>query len=117
MSEDNKEMTPEERQRLMDFILNHQAQFAVNQQKSDGRIDRLEGVMKLVVRAGLRERKETREKINALIASQMHTDEALARVQMRTDEALARMADAQAHSDARLDALIDIVRNERNGKS
>ena len=38
----------------------------------DARIDRLERVMKLVVRAGLRERKDTRAKLNALIDAQMH---------------------------------------------
>ncbi len=120
MSEEDKDMTPEERQRQMDFILNQQGQFAANLQQSEvygksdtHRIDRLERVMKLVVRAGLRERKDTREKINSLIDSQTRTNEALARMA----DAQANLADAQAHSDARLDALIDIVRNERNGKS
>ena len=118
MSEED--MTPEERQRTMDFILNQQAQFAANQQRSDARIDRLERVMKLALRAGLRERKETREKINALIASQIRTDESLVHTNeslARTNEALARMADAQAHTDKRLDALIDVVHDGRNGKS
>ncbi len=70
----------------------------------DERIDRLERVMKLVVRAGLRERKDTRAKINALINAQMHTE-----------GALARLAEAQAHTDRRLDALIDIVESGRSG--
>jgi hypothetical protein len=113
MSEEDEDMTPEERRRQMDFILNQQAQFAANHQRSEERIGRLERVMKLVVRAGLRERKETREKINALIASQTQVNEALTRMA----DAQANLADAQAHSDARLDALIDIVRNGRNGKS
>ena len=105
-------MTDEERQRQMDFILEHQAHFAANMQvlqedmqmfqenmltlqeadaRAGQRIDRLEQVLKLAIRAGLRERRESREKINALIAAQH------------------RMADAQTHSDQRLDALIDFV--------
>jgi hypothetical protein len=97
----------------MDFILNQQAQFVTNMQKLEGqqaqfaanmqkleaaderankRIDRLERVLKLVISAGLRERKERRESIKALIASQTHTDQ-------------------------RLDVLIDIVNEGRNGKS
>jgi DNA repair exonuclease SbcCD ATPase subunit len=42
---------------------------------------------------------------------------ALADAQIKTDEALTRLAEAQAHTDQRLDALIDIVREWRNGKS
>jgi hypothetical protein len=91
-------MTDEERQRQMDFIVEQQAQFTVNMQKLEEadtraakRIDRLERVMKLVIRAGLRERKEMRESLKALIASQAHTDQ-------------------------RLDALINVVNEGRNGK-
>jgi chromosome segregation ATPase len=63
-------------------------------------------------------------KIEALTDAQIRTEDALARLsaaqerlaesQRRTDEAMARLADSQAHSDRRLDALIDIVRNGRN---
>jgi uncharacterized protein YdgA (DUF945 family) len=69
----------------------------------------------------------TEETLIKLEAAQIRTDEArayadarmaaLADAQIRTDEALARLADAQAHTDQRLDALIDIVREQRNGKS
>lgn len=105
-------MTDEERQRQMDFILESQAQFAANaqrlgeaDQRAAARVGRLERVVKLAIRAGLRERRDTREKINALIDSQQ-----------RTEAALTRLAEAQAHTDTRLDALIDIVREGRNGK-
>lgn len=91
-------MTDEERRRQMDFIILQQAQFAANMQmlqeadaRASKRIDRLERVLKFAVRAGLRERRESREKMNALIDAQH------------------RMADAQTHSDQRLDALIDFV--------
>jgi hypothetical protein len=42
--------------------------------------------------------------------------EALADAQIRTEESLAHLAEAQAHTDQRLDALIDIVRESRNGQ-
>lgn len=111
-------MTDEERQRTMDFILAQQAQFWASIQKleasrakheeshaqieetqrgeavktnlHDHLMDRLERILKLVVRAGLRERKQTRERMEAL-------------------------RESQAHSDKRLDVLIDIVREQRNG--
>jgi chromosome segregation ATPase len=41
----------------------------------------------------------------------------LADAQIRTEDALKQLAEAQAHTDRRLDALIDIVRGERNGQS
>ncbi len=145
-------MTDEERQRQMDFILNQQAQFSVNIQKleesqlrfekaqtiADGRIDRLERIAKLMVRAGLRARRQMREQderyerrfaafTDALIAIEDRfaanerrfaesftavTDAlaALAKAQTRTEESI-------AHTDRRLDALIDIVNAGRNGRS
>lgn len=97
-------MTDEERQRQMDFILEQQAQFTVDMEalkatdeRAVRRLDRLERVLTLAIRAGQRERKETREKFNALA------------------EAMSKMAEAQAHTDGRLDALIDIIQQGRNG--
>ena len=57
--------------------------------------------------------------INELAAKQSRTEEALAKLaeaQARTDVALKQLAEAQAHTDRRMDALIDIVQGERNGK-
>ncbi len=73
------------------------------------RLDRLERIVKLMIKAGLRARREGErqdEKINMLINSQI-----------KTDEQIAKLTESQAHSDRRLDALIDIVREGRNGKS
>ena len=55
----------------------------------------------------------TEVKMAALTDAQIKTDEALSRLA----EAQAKLAESQAHSDHRLDALIDIVREWRNGKS
>jgi len=74
------------------------------------RLDRLERIAKLMVRAGLRERKETREKINVLIDAQL-----------RTEDAMGRMAQAQTSTEEKLNALIatveKIVSERGNGKA
>lgn len=113
-------MTDEERQRTMDFILDQQSRFwagmqkleesqakieetqrdvAVKTNRHDYQMDRLERILKLVIKAGRRERKHAREQ-----------DE-------RFEHRMEALRESQAHSDKRLDALIDIVREQRNGKS
>jgi hypothetical protein len=52
-------------------------------------------------------------KIAALADAQIKTESAL----LRLAEAHTKLAESQAHTDQRLDALIDIVRELRNGKS
>ena len=106
-------MTDEELNRKFDIVAEHLATVAVNQQKSDARIDRLERVLSLAIRSYRRERKETREKFDALIAAQMHTDESLAKLA----QAQSNLAESLEHTDKRLDTLIDIVRDNRNGNS
>jgi hypothetical protein len=119
-------MNDEERQRQMDFILNQQAKFEANigrlgddhersvrdHERAIKRIDRLERVVKLAIRAGARERKEFRERINALVDAQMKTEAAHA----ETEAALALLAVYQVHGEKRLDALIDMIMKNRNGK-
>jgi hypothetical protein len=96
-SEEEKAMTNEERQRTMDFIVTQQAQFAVNFDKAEVRVSRLERVVKLIIKAGLRTRTQLRER-----------DESFER-------RMEALRESQAHSDKRLDVLIDIVREQRNG--
>ena len=91
-------MSNEQIERKMEFIVETLAQLAVNDQKHDLRLSRLERIAKLMVRAGLRERQTRSE-----------ADERLAR-------ALTVLAESQTHTDSRLDALIDIVRQQRNGE-
>jgi hypothetical protein len=95
-------MTDEEVNRKFDLVAEHLANIAQAQMKTDGRIDRLERIVKLAVRAGLRERRNTREKINALIAASERADErmeALAAAQERTDEQMKALAAAQKRSE------------------
>ena len=80
------------------------------------RFDRLERIVKLMVTAGLRARSKVREqdeKINMIIDLQIKNEERFG----KNEERFARLAESQAHTDRRLDAFIDIVRNDRNGRS
>ena len=104
-------MTDEERQRAMDFIVAQQARNSVEIEKlieaqrkaelrferDEFRLNRDERILKLVISAGRRERRTRSE-----------ADE-------RLTKALAVLAESQAHTDNRLDALIDIVQQQRNG--
>jgi hypothetical protein len=75
---------------------------------TEDRLDRLERIARLMVRAGLRARREMRQqddKITILIDAQL-----------RNEERFAKLAESQAHTDRRLDALIDIIKESRNGK-
>lgn len=77
--------------------------------KIEERLDRLERIAKLLVRAGLRARREMRQqddKITIMIDAQI-----------KNEERFAQLAESQKHTDRRLDALIDVVKQGRNGKS
>jgi ABC-type transporter Mla subunit MlaD len=110
------EMTNEEIQRTMDFILGQQAQIAASfqrqeeERKRDGaRIKRLEEAFQLV--AQLAQATETR--LERLETSSTNLEARTSNLDARMEE----LAAAQAHADERLSALIDIVREDRNGKS
>jgi hypothetical protein len=102
-------MTNDEIQRTMEFILGHQAQFAANIQRLQEerirdrpRLTRLEESFQLLVRLA------------------ENTDTRLERLESNTsalEANMAALAAAQTHTDERLSALIDIVREDRNGKS
>jgi hypothetical protein len=87
------------------FYLNSQ----LPMKNAEERLDRLERIAKLLVRAGLRARREMRQqddKITIMIDAQI-----------KNEERFAELAESQKHTDRRLDALIDIVKEGRNGKS
>ena len=80
------------------------------------RLDRLERMMRSMARAGLRFRRRERErdeKIDIIIDAQIKNEERFAKLA----EAQTELAISRAHTDRRLDALIDIIRKQRNGKS
>lgn len=79
------------------------------------RLDRLERIARLFVKTGLRERSRMREiddKIAILVDMQVKNEERFAELA----EAQTQLAESQTHTDQRLDALIDIIREGRNGK-
>ena len=99
-------MTDEERQRAMDFIVQQSAKFSVeieqlneSYRKAEHRFDRDERILKLMIRAGRR------------------ADKRLTKALVELTEKQKRTEDSIAHTDSKLDALIDIVRADRNGRS
>ena len=80
-------MTDEERQRTMDFILEQQAQFAVN-------IERL---------------REAQARTDAAVGALTTQVQTIARQQAHINEVVAVIADAQQHTDERSNVLIDVV--------
>jgi hypothetical protein len=110
---DDPPMTDEERQRAMDFIVTQQARNSVEidrlleshrraeypLDRDEHRLDRDERILKLMIKAGWRARREMRER------------------DLRFERRMTEIAEFQAHSDRRLDALIDIVRARDNGRS
>lgn len=102
-------MTPEEMQRTMEFIVQQQAQFAASIQKleeertrDNGRVARLEDSFQILVQLA----QITESRLDRLESTSS-----------KLESNMAALAEAQAHTDERLSALIDIVREDRNGKS
>ena len=72
------------------------------------RLNRLERVVKLMINAGLRARKQSRDqddKINILIHSQMETSDQISRMGARTEEAIAGLVAGQAKTEAAITGL------------
>ena len=80
------------------------------------KLDRLERIARLMVRAGLRARREMRQqddKITIMIDAQIKNEDRFAELA----ESQKQLAESQKNTDRRLDSLIDIVQKGRNGKS
>jgi len=106
-------MTDEQFEQKMAFIVETLAQVAVNDQKHEFRLARLERIMKLIIRAGRRERDQRRQQTSQFDVQFARVNQALqdlAEAQQRTETSI-------AHTDSKLDALVDIVRQRMNGGS
>lgn len=77
--------------------------------KPEERLDRLERIAKLLVRAGLRARRELRQQDDKITI--------MMDAQLKNEERFAELAESQKHTDRKLDALIDILKDGRNSKS
>src|SRR5256714_15601771 len=104
-------MADEQFERKMTFIVDTLEQVAVNDQQHDIRLSRLERIAKLMARAGRRERRHRREQNERFDQQFTRVNDALARLA----EAQKRTEDSIAHTDSKLDALVDIVRQRMNG--
>ena len=116
-------MSNEEFERTMAFIVQHQAQFSVDiQQLQEAQTQTEQIVVKtaqtvaetgeIVARLAnvtLEGFKDVNAKIDALVDSQIRSDEKLAASQARTDERFAALADSQIRSDEKLRNLITVV--------
>ncbi len=109
-------MTNEEMHRTMEFIVEQQAQFAANIQRlqeerirDNPRLTRLEESFQLLVQLA----QTTDTRLDRLES----TTFTLESTTFTLESNMAALAAAQTHTDERLSALIDIVREGRNGKS
>src|SRR5687768_3239877 len=123
-------MTNEEIQRTMEFILGQQAQFAANIQqlqeerrRDNPRLVRLEESFQLLVQLAQTtdSRLDSLESRTTTLQSNLATLESI-NVSIGTNMValeiqIAALAASQAQTDEKLRALIDIVRNGRNGSS
>ena len=78
---------------------------------SEQRLDRLERIAKLFAKAGLRAHTNFQKQYEILLDAQMRNEARFA----QNEKLFARLAESQIHTDQRLDALIDIIREGRNG--
>ena len=114
-------MTYEEMEKTMQFILEQQAQFAANMGEVQDNIKRLTVAQRDLTVA----QSELATAQSELSAAQSRTEatvdrltrqvEHIARQQAHINEVVAVIADSQQHTDEKLNALIDIVREGRNG--
>jgi hypothetical protein len=96
----------EESQRKLDFILEQQAQFASDAEHMKEAAARITGVIERLTNV-----------LSTLADSQIRTEKnmsALIDNMTKLIEAQAQLAESQAHTDRRLDALIDVIREDRD---
>ena len=91
---------------------------------SEHRLDRIERILTLFVKAGRRSRSEWRERsreqderVNMLIHTQMETSEQMNRLSARADKEMAELRRERRLTFQALRAFIDSQRKGKNGKS
>lgn len=114
-------MADEEKlQKRVEFIIEQQAQFAANQQRVEERVTKVEdllGRLIVVTTAGF---KELTEKVSVVIDAQIRTEENVSGLAEKVAGLARRMTElavSQEHTDQRLNAMIDIIHEGRNGQS
>ena len=94
-------MTYEEMERTMQFILEQQAQFSANQQAAEERVTRLERNV-----SGLAMNVSGLTGVVSDLATNMSQ---MSRAQTQTYEVVAALAEAQRHTEEKLDAFIGVL--------
>ena len=94
-------MNDEERQRTMDFILQQQAQLTASQQKTNGRLKRVERIVVLMAQQFRQERKVLRERMTALVDAGIKSEDKAT----RTDDVFERLEESHTRSEARMTRL------------
>ena len=89
----------DEAQRKMDFILNQLAQFASDTEHMKEAAVRITGVIERMTNA-----------LSTLADAQIRTEKNFAALA----ENMTKLAESQAHTDRRLDALIDFIQEDRD---
>lgn len=99
-------MTNEEIQRIMEFIIQQQEQFAGNMEKAEGRMKQAE---------------ERMNRLEGAFVGLFNIVNETAKAQKELTETVSQLAEAQAHTDERLNIFINVVERYisegRNGKS
>jgi hypothetical protein len=97
---DFEPMSPEERERMMQFLLNQQAQFAADHAKSQERLGRVEGAL-IAVTGVLGRLAENAERHDVEIAE-------LKAAEARADERWARLEEKFERTGERLDIVVNM---------
>ena len=99
LPEQNEEGDDVEAQRKMDFILDQLAQFASDTEHMKEAAVRITGVIERLTNA-----------LSTLADAQIRSEKNFAALA----ENMTRLAESQAHTDRRLDALIDFIQEDRD---
>lgn len=115
-------MTNDEAQRKMDFILDQQAQFSADvdhlkelHTQAEKRFATIEDTLTRIAIATL----TLTERVTEITAAQVLMDRKmveLAQSHTKLADSQTQLAESQEHTDQRLNALIDIVKDNMNGR-
>ncbi|MGB7924019.1 MAG: hypothetical protein WCF57_12300 [Pyrinomonadaceae bacterium] len=104
----------------MEFILEQQAQFGSDIQQLRETQAATESILGRLAAATAAGFKELTEKVSAVTDAQIRTEEhvsSLAESVKALAQRVSDLADSQAHTDQRLNVIIDIISEGRNGRS
>ena len=105
-------MTNEEIQRVMEFIIKQQESFAERVEQFSAKLQRMEELHE----ERLSQHEERLGQLERAAVNLYNTVEGLGKTQSVLTVKMIELAEAQAHTDQRLNALIDIIAQGRGGK-